>query len=399
MITTVFAPNETAKDAWSTLPLLLQPWKWTNGKSISKLRLRLKKRFFWDTAAIHFNLTARASIYHFLKANSIPEKSEVLVQGFTCAAVVLPILSQNLVPVYVDINKPDFSMNFEDLEKKYTTNAKVLILQHSFGITPVERTKIIQFAKEKKLILLEDLAHGFDPDLFKDKTQYGSLLLSFGRSKAISSVFGGAVVSRYKKIDDYFTAQEKQLRNPSYLFLVKLILYKCFAPLIKLTYGIYIGRIMHYGFMVTNLFEPEISKKEKSGQYDMHYAKAFPNICAQFILNQLQTYNDVTDLRKSNSEFYTQELDQNINYRKALLRFPFITDNRDLIAKKAAKKGIILGTWYDQVIAPGSMNLQNLKYVKGTCPVAENICESILNLPTFVTKKQAQQIVSIIKSV
>ncbi len=399
MILTVFAPNESVNDMWSSLGLLFQPWKWATGKSISRLRLRLKKRFFWDTSTIHFTLTARASLYYFLRANNIPENSEVLVQGFTCAAVVLPILSQNLTPVYIDINDKDFSMNFEDLKKKYTANAKILILQHSFGITPSDRTKIIQFAKEKKLILLEDLAHGFDPDLFKDKTQYGSLLLSFGRSKAISSVFGGAIVSRYKKIDDYFTAQEKQMRYPSYFFIFKLILYKCFAPVIKLTYGFYLGRIIHYVFTAMNLFEPEISKKEKSGQYDLQYSKAFPNICAQFVLNQLQRYNDVIIKRKENSEFYTEELLQNENYKNASLRFPLLTDSRDTIAKKTSKKGIILGTWYDQVIAPNEINLRNFEYKPGTCPNGENICKRILNLPTFVNKKQAQRIVSIIKSI
>lgn len=399
MISTVFAPNEGARDMTHALIQLFQPWKWLSGKSIPKLRTRLKKRFFWDTSTVHFSLTARACLYHFLKSHNLPSNSEVLVQGFTCAAAVLPILSLKLNPIYVDINENDFSMNFEDLKRKYTPAAKVLILQHTFGITPSERIKIIQFAKEKKLILLEDLAHGFDPELYKDKSQYGSLLLSFGRSKAISSVFGGAIVSKYKKVDEYFSLQEKQLKHPSYFFLLKVILYKCFAYSIKALHDIYIGRIIHFAFRASNLFEPEISKKEKSGQYDWHYSKSFPNICAEFVLHQLQTYNDVLERKKQNSAFFTKELEQNENYKKASLRFPFITDSRDAILKKAAKKRLILGTWYSQVIAPEEINLTSLYYKQGTCPNAESICKRILNLPTFVTKKQAKQIVSIIKSI
>ncbi len=399
MITTTFAPNETVGDMWYAFRLLFQPWQWTKGKAAPKLRLRLKKRFFWESSTIHFTLAARSALYNFLKAYNLPENSEVLVQAFTCEAVILPILEQKLTPIFIDINQSDFSMDLDDLTKKYTPQAKVLILQHSFGITPLKRTKIIEFAKEKKLILLEDLAHGFEPDLYKDKSQYGSLLLSFGRSKAISSVFGGAIISRYKKVDDYFSNLEKHIRYPSFLFNFKLLLYKLLAYPIKATHWLYIGKFIHLAMTSTNMFIPEISKREKQGKYDEQYSKGLPNICGLFLLNQLQRYNDVLKKRGEVAEYYETLLPKNDRYSKATLRYPYITEKKEEVIKKAYAKGIILGRWYEQIVAPNGIDLNQMMYKKGSCPKAENICTRILNLPTNVTKKQAERIVNIIKSV
>lgn len=392
MISVEFAPNETPQDAFFALKILTQPWKWRRGKEVTKLRQRLRKRFFADKSDIYFFLTGRCALYHFLKSLSLKENDEVLVQGFTCEAVVLPILAQKLKPVYVDINQSDLSMNLDSLEKQYTSKSKVLILQHTLGMTPVNRSKILAFAREKKLVVLEDLAHGFDPTLFNKKTQPTSLLVSFGRSKSLSGVFGGAIITGNKKCADYLAKVEKNLRYPSTFFMAKMALYKALSVLIKATYPMYLGRIIHFVTNYLQLIPSEITKKEKNGEYDEAYAKAFPNISALFILQQLNRFNDVHRKRSQIARYYYDKFHQEKPHMNAYLRYPYYAKNRAKLQKKLKQKGILLGRWYDQVIAPNELDLKKVLYKEGTCPQAEIICNSVVNLPTFVTRKQAQQI-------
>ncbi len=399
MISVEFAPNETLHDGIFAVKMLFQPWKWKKGKEVTKLRQRLRKRFFADSSEIYLFLTGRCALYHYLKSLNLKKGSEILVQGFTCEAVILPILAQNLTPVYVDITSEDFSMDFDDLKKKYTENTQVIILQHTFGITPSFRSKIIAFAKEKKITVLEDVAHGFEPTMFNKKSQQTSLLVSFGRSKPLSGVFGGAIVSSNKKIASNLSKIEKNQQYPNTLFLFKIVLYKALSVLIKATYPIGIGKVIHLIANYLQLLLPEITKKEKDGVFDEHYAKAFPNISALFILQQLNRFNDVYRKKIFIAKYYQEKFRQSKLTNQAYLRYPYLTDDRNKILNKLKKKNILLGLWYNQVIAPKEIKLKNMQYVLGSCPNAEKITDTILNLPTFVNKKQAQTIVKHINAI
>lgn len=392
MITTDFAPNETIKDAILSTKLILQPWRWVRGGETAKVKRRLRSLFFSNDVKIHMFLTGRSALYFFLQSLNLEKKSKILVQAFTCEAVILPILENGLEPVYIDINRDDFSMNITDLKKKLSPESKVLILQHTFGITPKDRLEILSFAKKSKLMLIEDVAHGFDKTLFQ-KDINSNLLMSFGRSKTMSSVFGGAMVTKNKKISKALSDLELRVPSPSYLFLLKMALYKPISYLIKLTYDIYLGKIIHF-FTKQILLIPEITKKEKSGKFDRLLAKSFPNLCAILLLEQLNTFNDVSAIRTRNTTEYHFRLGgENFLNNLTLLRFPVLVNDAKKIKKELAKKKIYLGNWYTQVVAPQGLDLTKMKYTKGSCPVAEDVGDKILNLPTNTTKSETDKII------
>lgn len=398
MISAEFAPNEHLKDAILSLRVLLQPWKWRKGTALAKAKRRLKTIFFPSNPDIFFYLTGRSGLYYVLKSLKAPKNAEVLVQAFTCEAVILPIIANKLKPIYVDIKNTDFSMNLTDLESKYTPNARVLILQHTFGITPQERSKILAFAREHKLFVIEDVAHGFDPKLFEKKFK-STLLMSFGRSKSVSSVFGGAIVTHESQLSKYLVTIEKLLPYPSISFIVKLLLYKALSVIIKATYPILIGRLLHKIVNSLHILIPEITKKEKEGSFDMFLSKAYPNSAAILLLSQLHTFNDVSEKRKENCARYCENLGGNKVWGNSdLIRYPFFSEDINATMKKLKKRNIFLGRWYSQVVAPPEVSLKRMKYIKGSCPEAEKITKSILNLPTNVNPKQAQRIIKILQT-
>ena len=400
MIITDFAPNITKADAALALKLLFQPLRWRRGKSKQYIKRRLKSRFFGSDSQISTFLTGRAALHQYLKCLNLNVGDEILIQGFTCEAVVLPILALNLKPVYVDINPDDYSMSIDDLGKKYSKRSKVIVLQHTFGISPASQTEIASFAKKHKIELIHDVAHGFDPEKFYMKKYEGAILMSFGRSKAFSSVFGGAIVSRNKKITTKMRDMERQLTLPSYWFIFQILIYQLQAYLIKLTYSIWLGKIFHAFLNYFSLILKEITTREKKGEFDITFLHSFPNVCALLLLRQLDTFNDVVDRRTAAIDYYNNNIVNNsIKYSGPLSRYPLIVGDRKKTLSHSSSKGVLLGSWYTQPVAPKELDLERVGYVRGSCPVAEEINNKIINLPTNISLDEVKKVTAIINDV
>jgi perosamine synthetase len=393
MISVNFAPNEEFDDALVSLCYLFQPWKWQKRidwetkKRILKF-LGLSADFF-----VFFFLSGRSAWYHFLKILNLKKGAKIIVPGFTCEAVVLSILANKLKPIYVDIESKTFSLDFKDFKNKFTSQVKVVLLQHTFGLTPFYRQKIIDFCQKNNLVLIEDLAHGFGSKIFNSSQKFPSnFLLSFGRSKVFSSVFGGAIVTNQKEIAEKLKKEEERLFLPTNLFIFRTLLYKPFAVLIKKTYDFSLGKILHYLWKKTKIFIPEISGKEKKGDYDTFLDKAYPLILGKLLEQQLKKSKKIFQRRIDSTLAYNQKFGQKYP-GIPLLRYPLLFSFPSKIIEKMARKKIFLGNWYNQVVAPKGISLEKMGYQAGSCPKAELICQKIINLPTNISKSEVLKII------
>ena len=408
MINLNLAPNETFSDALASFSLIFQPWRWKRGKELQKIKNVILKNYLnvsSSTFYVSLFFSGRSALYHLLKSLNLKKDDEVLVQAFTCEAVVLPIVALNLKPVFFDIERKSFSANPIDLEKKLSEKSKVVILQHTFGITPSQREKILSIIRQNNLVLIEDIAHGINNSKLKcqkSKLKNHFFLLSFGRSKSLSSVFGGAIVTNNKKIAKKLDSFN--LPYPSYSLIFKLLLYKPIVFIIKLTYNIYLGKIIHFFSQKFNLLTPEITKKEKAGKYNHFFDKKYPNALAILLLNQLNRFTKTQNQRKKIVNFYLKNLNyvspSTLYVSQQLIRFPLLIENCDKILKNLAKKGIFLGRWYDSPVAPKGFPLDKVGYRWGSCPQAEEVCQKIINLPTNNIKlNEAKKLTKILNDV
>ncbi len=406
MISTDFAPNEQWDDAWISLKLLLQPWRWRKGKETEEVKKKvLEKMLHVSRSTFHvlFFLTGRSALYHLLQSLNLSANDEVIVQGFTCEAVILPILANNLKPVYVDIETQSFSINPVELLSKITPRTKVVILQHTFGLTPAARSKVLSVIRKHNLVLIEDIAHGYTPTkILNSKFQIPNsiFLMSFGRSKALSSVFGGAIVTNRADIAGRLKRIEGELSLPSFAFIARLLVYKPLSVLIKKTYHIGIGKLIHKTVQTLKLLIPEITQKEKDGDYDFLLDKAYPNALSILLLPQLEKYEQLQKSRASICSLYSKSLPSNIKHltsKISLLRYPILVNNPDLILQRAAEQNIFLGNWYNQVVAPKSVSLLKMQYKIGECPNAEEICKQIINLPTNISYQEALKVINVLQ--
>ena len=405
LISLDLANQETFLDSKYALQALFSPQKWEGGSALSSVKQFVEQSVYVTGAhapkmysSLYFS--GRAALRILLSALHVPTGSVVAIQGFTCAAVALPIVSMGLQPLYIDINQDDFSMNIDDLKRKYTENVKVLILQHSFGIIPSKRDEIIRFCKDYHIFLIEDLAHGYIPYSLQsppDTLNYCALL-SFGRSKLLSSVFGSAVLTPNKALSDVLENAQKELPDAPKSLVYRCLLYKMLLPTIKYTYPLFIGRILHRLSIMTKLFPREISSVEVAGQYDKNYEYKYPEVLAFTLHEQVRRLPKLLETIHAAVGEYKTHLPQGMaSPTTPLNRFPYLlpkSSDRPNILRHFNKLGIRLGTWYDQPVGPGKVDLRAVQYTLGSCPNAEDVTKRIINLPTNVEKDTAQFIAS-----
>ena len=122
----------------------------------------------------------------------------IIVNGFTCFAVVEAVRAAGCVPIYADISRENLNFNTDTLKKVINSRAKGIIVQNTLG-NPVDIKAIEKFAKEHDLLIIEDLAHcaGIKyPDGREAGTVGVATALSFGKDKSVDTTSGGAVVLR-----------------------------------------------------------------------------------------------------------------------------------------------------------------------------------------------------------
>lgn len=413
-----FAPNEHYRKSFRTLYALthdtLRRWKGAPTESIQKrLGQRVMEQFFRVEAeetrtTPQFFFSGRSALFHALTACGLPRGSTVAVQAFTCTAVITPILACGLEPLYVDITTDDYSMSIDDLKQKYHSGVTALILQHSFGIPPRHRVALYAFCKAHDIWLIEDGAHGLHPVDLRDDTSQSkhAILLSFGRSKLISSVFGACVFTPHEALHRDLSQAISSLRSADPWLVAQCLNYLLLANVVKSGMRTVppLGKLFHTVSFALNLFPKEIVPSEKRGIFSPRMDARYPSILAYAALADLDAYS-VSSSRLSRQTEATCEIMRQLpgveTAASALLRIPVTFENttlKDQFVSHCVRHKIELGHWYDAVIAPAGTDLRAVRYTAGACPTAEYVTSRIVNIPIRLTANEHQHLMETLTS-
>ncbi len=93
-------------------------------------------------------------------SNKLGEKKlkpgdEVITIAAAFPTTVNPIIQNNLVPVFVDIDLCTYNINIEQLKKAITPQTKAIMLAHTLG-NPFDLDSVMEIVKENDLYLIED---------------------------------------------------------------------------------------------------------------------------------------------------------------------------------------------------------------------------------------------------
>lgn len=337
----------------------------------------------------------RWGLFLLLRALRLKPGDEVLLQAYTCVSVPGPVLWAGLKPRYVDIHPTTLTMDPQDLTRKLTPRSRVVIIQHTFG-TPAHMTELLETARQHNLVVIEDCAHTIGA-----RTQgklVGTLgdaaVVSFGRDKALSSVFGGALlVSRPERFQG-LREELSSLRDAPRTWILQQLLHPVlFVFFIRPLYFVWgVGKVTLVLLQRLGVLSKAIVGREKQGGTPTVPLARMPEALANLAVFQWSRLPVFNERRRELARTYTELLS---NAKAVLptappgsdpvaLRYTIQVPNANDIRTQARRQRMLLGDWYE-VIAPKDTDMRAVGYTRGMCPVAEGIAERSLNLPTNPT--------------
>ena len=399
------SPNTQKDDVLLAVKTMLNPGSWHDGRQQNQVKEWFVKNY--NVENVYLFHCARSALYAVLQSFDIGKGDEVILQAFTCVAVPNSIVWGGAKPVYADI---DASLNIDpiDIERKITPQTKALIVQHTFGM-PAHIEDILALAEKYKLIVIEDCAHSLGVS-YNGKylgTFGDAAIFSFGRDKVVSSVCGGvAIIHAQRPVPNaIFKLKEFQsnLTKPPYFWIFQQIIHPIAFSIILMSYNIIIGKLLLVCLQYFHLLSKPIEKEELSAGKPKNIFFRFPNALATFAIHQLKKLVTLTSQRRIICDYYYHIFSSYPSFKtfqeskgKALLRFPLDVDDPNKLYEYVKKNGVLLGTWYQNVIDPAGVDYFKVGYEKGSCVQAEYQSRHIINLPTLLTRSQAQRVVQLV---
>ena len=145
-----------------------------------------------------------AALHLALACLNLKKDDEVIISGLSFVAALNMVVVNNLKPILADSKSfTDWNVSVEDIKNKITPKTKAVIIVHFAGY-PCDMDEICQLCEEKKLILIEDVAHAIGAEYKNQKCgTFGDIAcFSFFSNKNLSVGEGGMIVTRHKKYYD-----------------------------------------------------------------------------------------------------------------------------------------------------------------------------------------------------
>jgi dTDP-4-amino-4,6-dideoxygalactose transaminase len=363
--------NYTASQVWANLFVS------GSNKSIIALENQLGQHFKGQATLTY---KGREALELALKMSGLKNGSLVGINGFTCYVVYRAVERAGYKPVFIDTAKNQMHFDLDELNKvNLQSKLQAIIVQNTLGY-PVNMKAIKHFCDNNKILLIEDLAHSMGA-IYEDGSEAGSVgafcMFSFSQDKPLDVIAGGAVIDRTN------SNQNSELSTVSFRKLIINRAYPFWTSIIRSTYSIQVGRVLH---KVLKSFHLLANPMGDAGP-GIHKMNSY---VARIINSNIVNLDSVITHRKAIAKVYSDNLPKQVQtfnkiYGKpSYLRFPIYVEDRVSLIDYLRKFKIYIGdTWYDAPVAP-KRYMSDTDYQNGECPNAEDLSKHIVNLPTHI---------------
>jgi dTDP-4-amino-4,6-dideoxygalactose transaminase len=385
--------NLQIKCAWGLL--LSMFWSMLSKRGLCQNRYKLKfenqtklRIGSLHTIAVPSN---RSGIYALLIALKVNKGDEVIVTGFTCSAVVEPIIMVGAIPVFVDIDKDTFCIDSSVLKKYISPVTRIIIVQHTFGIPgPIEA--VMKISRLHNIFVIEDCALALGSKINGQwlGTFGDAAVWSFELSKTISVGWGGLIgvnysnelASRVKEIVDCAGYQNGDLAFRR-LFQAGIsgLLYHFTTPLIFRRYMI--SALFKLKIFISSCDTPADDLRLPNDFQWKYLLFQFDCLDEILVKNKMvqETYEKILHKHNCNTSLIFNEITD-----LYLIRYPLLIKNPKQLISFFASKNIEVGCWFQSPVDSilNTINSNSIYgYQNGSCPVAEMVCKHIINLPLY----------------
>ena len=325
---------------------------WAIGPEIEEFEQSLAN-YHDSKYCVVFNSGTSAGHAALLSLNLKPS-SEIIVPSFTFIATANWPLMVGTKPIFSEIEEETLGMDPSYLNSIISKKTKVIMPIH-YGGMPCKITEIKKFAKQHKLILIEDSAESIGSTIGNKKTgSFGDMsILSFAGNKVLPTGEGGAVIVNSKKIYEKL----KLIRSH--------------------------GRQINSNYFQTN---------ETPNYISLGYNWRMSSMTAALGISQLSKLDKLISKRRKNAQYLSSKLNKHskiilpFNYKNHKSVFQLfsirVTDNlRDDLMTFLTSKGIMSKIFFEPVHLSKFYSKNMNK--KSSLPKTEKISQQVLTLPMY----------------
>jgi dTDP-4-amino-4,6-dideoxygalactose transaminase len=326
-----FGANYTLSFA---LKVLTAPSKPKYHKELTEL---LEKRY---KGRVVLTYKCREAIELALRSCNFPKGSFVAICKYSCNEVIGAIKAAGLKPHFVKLENGGLNFSAKELGKAIIKNPKIkaVLIQNTLGY-PCKIEGLVKLCHQKKLVLIEDLAHSVGAE-YKKGVEVGSygdfVTFSFSQNKILDSTAGGALVM---KNGYHITPPTKE---PNFKRQLADRLYPFLSYFIKYSYPLY------------SVFNKLIlwSKKHTNVGDGAH---KLPDWQGLLILSRFKNISEELQHRRRISSIYSRLINKKILYQSLIsqvpqsanFRFPILVKEEQGLVKYLATNKIYLDDpWY-----------------------------------------------------
>jgi len=346
-----------------------------NKGAVKRFEREFAKKFqAVDAIAFPYGRSAQWAFF-----NAIGMKgAEIIMPAYTCSVVAHAVSLSGNTPRFIDINLDDYNMDLDLVPEAINENTRAIIATHTFGYAQdLDRLEAIVKEAEgrygHKIWLMQDCCHAFGAEWNGRMigTSGDVAVYAFNISKLMTSIFGGML-----------TFQDQELANKVRIWrdshYEKANLFKAIKRRIYLL-AIYVAFNEKIYGMTWWLQEktPLLDHFTKSYHLDnkIHfppdYLDQMLDVEAAVGLQQLKRYSDIVDRRRSNAQWYNENLVRKygwefpaIKYGATYSHYVIRVPDRYAVMNEWSKKGVQLGELIQYSIP------EMTPYKKDTCECA-----------------------------
>lgn len=320
-------------------------WVTNNGPMVKKLEQRLAEYLGVKNLILVSNGTVALEIAY----RTLGLKGFAITTPFSFVATTSSLVTNDLLPIFADIDPETFNLDPKHLERLITPNTSGIVPVHVFG-NSCEVEAIDTIAKQYDLKVIYDAAHAFNVKYKGESVlKYGDIsTLSFHATKLFHTIEGGALIIN----DDTLVEKARYLIN----------------------------------FGIANAESiPELGTNAKMNEFE-----AAMGLC------MLDEMEEISQKRKEVYERYTHELSGIVQFQ---LQNPHASQNHSYFPILLKNEGELLEVQHalnHQQISPRRYfypSLDTLSYIepKQYCEHSRDISKRILCLPMYPELGQEDQ--------
>ncbi len=349
----------------------------------------------------------RVALAEILRALDIGEGDLVAIQAFTCVAVPEAVMAVGARPIWIDVEEGGTNMSAQDLDKKWHSSIKAVVVQHTFGMMANmnELGKVIN----DRVPIIEDCCHTYLSSIGeKPAGTFGiASFYSFEWGKPLVLGAGGAAVTENRNLQRRLEARLSDFVRPDWAKRTKLLL-QFFGFLVLYRPSLYwfakslFRKLSRSGLVVGN-YNP-IGPGQLSEDFSTRMSKA----AETKLRRKLNGVERDSKRRRELAQKYraAMEYSKKIQFVESslaaddiLIRFPVLVDDKRTFLRIAEEQRIEAAEWYATPVHPLSgESLKKVGYVNGDCPNAEYMSRHLVSFPlgSNVSDKHITQVAELL---